>query len=93
LRSDGNEVGSPIISSALQDDIELDPELLAIQKSVIHEENSNKFVDAKVEIMVNPKRHPGMPITDENDDYEKPIKFIIKAVSSMINMSGFSIVP
>ena len=86
MRSDGNEVGSPIISSALQDDIELDPELLAIQQSVIHEDNSNRFVDAKVEIVVNPKRHPGMPVTDENDaisDYEKPIKFIIKAVSSM----------
>ena len=88
LRSDGNEIGSPVISSALQDDIELDPELLAIQQSIKQEECSNKPVDAKVEIMVIPKHFPVMPVNDENDaisDYEKPIKFIIKAVRVMMN--------
>ncbi|RIA90561.1 hypothetical protein C1645_823188 [Glomus cerebriforme] len=80
LRSDGNEIGSPIKSSSQQDDIELDPELLAIQQSVRQEENSNKSVDAKVEILVNPKRFPNVSVvTDENTDYDKPIKFIIKA--------------
>ena len=58
----------------------MDPELLAIQQSVKHEDSSNKSVDAKVEILVNPKRYP---VTSENTDYDKPIKFIIKAVSTV----------
>jgi len=87
LRSDGNDIGSPIAASLLQDDIELDPELLAIQQSIKQREgNSSQSVDTKVEILVKPKHHLGTSITDENEDiyeYEKPIKFIIKTVSIM----------
>ncbi|EXX63047.1 uncharacterized protein OCT59_023138 [Rhizophagus irregularis] len=79
LRSDGNGLGSPIVSSALQDDIELEPELLAIQQSVRQEKNSNQSINTKVEILVSPKRHPGVLITDENANYDAPIKFIIMA--------------
>lgn len=89
MRSDGNELGSPIVSSALQDDIELEPELLAIQQSVRQEKNLNQSIDAKVEILVSPKRHPDVLITDENANYDVPIKFIIMAVSTVMQHESF----
>lgn len=89
LRSDGNGLGSPIVSSALQDDIELEPELLAIQQSVRQEKNSNQSINTKVEILVSPKRHPGVLITDENANYDAPIKFIIMAVSTVMQLESF----
>ncbi|CAI2163943.1 9009_t:CDS:2 [Funneliformis geosporum] len=78
MRSDVNDIDSLV----LQDDIELDPELLAIQQSIKQRKrNSIHSVDTKVEILVKPKHHLGSSISDEDgiiSDYEKPIKFIIK---------------
>ncbi|CAB4423243.1 unnamed protein product [Rhizophagus irregularis] len=51
----------------------------AIQQSVRQEKNSNQSINTKVEILVSPKRHPGVLITDENANYDAPIKFIIMA--------------
>ncbi|CAG8576200.1 14235_t:CDS:2 [Funneliformis caledonium] len=81
IRSDGNDIGSPIAASVLQDDIELDPELLAIQQSIKQKKrNSIQSVDTKVEILVKPKHHLCSSISGEDGvipDYEKPIKFIL----------------
>ncbi|CAG8734940.1 13568_t:CDS:2, partial [Dentiscutata heterogama] len=84
LRSENVDIGSPSISYEPQDDIELDPELLAIQQSIKQPNGkSNRYVDAKVEITVFPVRHPGMQTMDANrttqTEFDKPIKFIMKA--------------
>ncbi|CAG8488347.1 3449_t:CDS:2 [Diversispora eburnea] len=78
LRSDGNEISSPGISHEPQDDMELDPELLAIQQSIkqLHDK-SNRNPNAKVEIKVIIIRHPETEPTTKKT--EKPIKFIIRA--------------
>ncbi|CAG8453975.1 3151_t:CDS:2 [Scutellospora calospora] len=92
LRSESADVGSPGVSSEPQDDIELDPELLAIQQQSINLPNgkSTRYVDSKVEIMVLPVRHPGINTTDTNRiaqaEFEKPIKFIMKAVYNFERM-------
>lgn len=81
LRSDGNEVSSPGISYEQPDEMELDPELLAIQQSInvkqLHDKpdrNSN----AKVEIKVIIIRHPE---AEASIKAEKPMKFIVRAVN------------
>ncbi|RHZ77027.1 hypothetical protein Glove_186g168 [Diversispora epigaea] len=78
LRSDGNEISSPGISHEPQDDMELDPELLAIQQSIkqLHDK-SNRNPNAKVEIKVIIIRHPEAEPTTKKA--EKPIKFIVRA--------------
>ncbi|KAF0488451.1 ubiquitin-2 like Rad60 SUMO-like-domain-containing protein [Gigaspora margarita] len=91
LRSESVDIGSPSISYEPQDDIELDPELLAIQQSIKQPNGkSNRYVDAKVEIMVFPVRHPDIQTMDANrtiqTEFDKPIKFIMKAQDNFERM-------
>ncbi|CAG8692144.1 21997_t:CDS:2, partial [Gigaspora rosea] len=90
LRSESVDIGSPSISYE-QDDIELDPELLAIQQSIKQPNGqSNRYVDAKVEIMVFPVRYPDIQTMDANrsiqTEFDKPIKFIMKAQDNFERM-------
>ncbi|CAG8540388.1 2059_t:CDS:2 [Acaulospora colombiana] len=91
LRSDGSEIGSPVVPYETQDDTELDPDLLAIRQSIKqNNERSSQSINAKVEIKVTPIRHPEIEINDTNRktiaDYEKPIKFIIKTSDNFEQM-------
>ncbi|CAG8588709.1 2746_t:CDS:2, partial [Racocetra fulgida] len=91
LRSESVDIGSPGVSYEPQDDIELDPELLAIQQSIKQPYGkSNRCIDTKVEIMVLPVRHPDLQTADANitvqAEFEKPIKFIMKAQDNFERM-------
>ncbi|CAG8503662.1 17009_t:CDS:2 [Dentiscutata erythropus] len=92
LRSESADIGSPSISYEPQDDIELDPELLAIQQSIKQPNGKlNRYVDAKVEITVFPVRHPtDIQTMDANrttqTEFDKPIKFIMKAQDNFERM-------